>query len=36
MTEASTQPIWIDVPGGRLAAEDEGQGPPILLVTRRS
>jgi 3-oxoadipate enol-lactonase len=24
--------IWIDVPGGRLAAEDEGDGPPIVLV----
>ena len=24
--------IWIDVPGGRLAAEDEGAGPPVLLV----
>jgi 3-oxoadipate enol-lactonase len=24
--------IWIDVPGGRLAAQDEGDGPPILLV----
>jgi pimeloyl-ACP methyl ester carboxylesterase len=24
--------IWIDVPGGRIAAEDEGAGPPILLV----
>src|SRR5688572_5096004 len=24
--------IWIDVPGGRLAAQDEGQGPPIVLV----
>ena len=32
MTEGTTQPIWIDVPGGRLAAEDEGSGPPILLV----
>ena len=26
------QPIWLDVPGGRLALEDEGQGPPIVLV----
>ena len=25
-------PVWIDVPGGRLAADDEGDGPPILLV----
>src|SRR5215211_942514 len=24
--------IWIDVPGGRLAAQDEGHGPPVLLV----
>ena len=24
--------IWIDVPNGRLAAQDEGEGPPILLV----
>ena len=25
--------IWIDVPGGgRLAAQDEGDGPPILLI----
>ncbi len=24
--------IWIDVPGARLAAEDQGDGPPILLV----
>jgi 3-oxoadipate enol-lactonase len=24
--------IWIDVPRGRLAAQDEGTGPPILLV----
>jgi 3-oxoadipate enol-lactonase len=24
--------VWIDVPGGRLAAEDEGDGPPIVLV----
>jgi 3-oxoadipate enol-lactonase len=30
--EPTTQPIWIDVPGGRLGAEEEGQGPPILLV----
>jgi pimeloyl-ACP methyl ester carboxylesterase len=28
-----TQPtIWIDIPGGRLAAEAEGEGPPVLLV----
>jgi 3-oxoadipate enol-lactonase len=27
-----TQPSWVDVPGGRLAVEDEGQGPPIVLV----
>jgi 3-oxoadipate enol-lactonase len=24
--------IWIDVPGGRIACEDEGAGPPIVLV----
>ena len=24
--------IWIDLPGARLAAQDEGEGPPILLV----
>ena len=24
--------IWIDVPGARLAADDQGEGPPILLV----
>jgi 3-oxoadipate enol-lactonase len=24
--------IWIDIPSGRLAAEDEGEGPPVLLV----
>ncbi len=28
----TAEPIWIDVPGARLAAEDEGEGPPILLV----
>ena len=28
-----TEPIiWIDVPSGRLAAEDAGEGPPVLLV----
>lgn len=29
-----TEPIWIDVPGGRLAAEDHGDpaAPPIVLV----
>lgn len=26
------QTIWIDVPGGRIAAEDDGDGPPIVLV----
>jgi pimeloyl-ACP methyl ester carboxylesterase len=26
------EPIWIEVPGGRLAADDHGEGPPILLV----
>lgn len=31
--DTTTSPtIWIDVPGGRLAAQDEGEGPPILLV----
>lgn len=24
--------IWIDLPGGRIAAQDEGEGPPIVLV----
>src|SRR5262245_22631741 len=24
--------IWLDVPGGRLAIEDEGDGPPIVLI----
>ena len=28
----SSPTIWIDVPGGRIAAEDEGAGPPIVLV----
>lgn len=28
----SPAPIWIDVPGARLAAEADGDGPPILLV----
>ena len=28
----SSRTIWIDVPGGRLAAEDEGAGPPVVLV----
>lgn len=28
----SSERIWIDVPGGRLAAEEEGAGPPIVLV----
>ena len=32
MTDASATKIWIDVPGGRLAADDQGEGPPILLV----
>jgi pimeloyl-ACP methyl ester carboxylesterase len=27
-----TQPSWIDVPGGRLAAESAGDGPPIVFV----
>ena len=28
----SSETIWINVPNGRLAAQDEGAGPPILLV----
>src|SRR3954470_19181560 len=24
--------FWLDVPGGRLALEDEGSGPPVVLV----
>ena len=28
----TSETIWIDVPNGRLAAQDEGSGPPILLV----
>ncbi|HXG26328.1 MAG TPA: alpha/beta hydrolase, partial [Candidatus Binatia bacterium] len=24
--------LWVDVPGGRLAAQDEGAGPPVVLV----
>src|SRR5215210_7714400 len=28
----TSEAIWIDVPGGRLAAQDEGEGPPVLLV----
>jgi 3-oxoadipate enol-lactonase len=24
--------MWIDVPGGRIAADDEGDGPPMVLV----
>jgi len=28
----TSETIWIDVPGGRLAAQDEGEGPPVLLV----
>src|SRR4051812_9226449 len=27
-----SQTIWIDVPGGRIAAEDVGDGPPLVLV----
>ena len=30
--EPSSPTIWIDVANGRLAAQDEGEGPPILLV----
>jgi pimeloyl-ACP methyl ester carboxylesterase len=29
---ATSDTIWIDVPGGRLAAQDEGAGSPVLLV----
>lgn len=34
MTSGTSPTIWIDVAGGRLAAQDEGRrdGPPILLV----
>ena len=28
----SSPTIWIHIPGGRLAAQDEGDGPPVLLV----
>jgi 3-oxoadipate enol-lactonase len=28
----TSETIWIDVPGGRLAAQDEGEGPPVVLV----
>lgn len=28
----TSETIWVDVPGGRLAAQDEGQGPPVVLV----
>ncbi|HEX3265616.1 MAG TPA: alpha/beta hydrolase [Candidatus Limnocylindrales bacterium] len=28
----TSETIWIDVPNGRLAAQDEGEGPPVLLV----
>src|SRR5215207_10061080 len=31
-TTSNAQRIWIDVPGARLAAEDHGEGPPIVLV----
>jgi 3-oxoadipate enol-lactonase len=27
-----SETLWLDVPGGRLAIEDEGAGPPIVLV----
>lgn len=31
--DTTTSPtIWIDIPGGRLAAQDEGEGPPVVLV----
>lgn len=32
MTSPTSETIWIDIPGGRLAAQDEGAGPPIVLV----
>jgi 3-oxoadipate enol-lactonase len=28
----TSETIWIDVPGGRLAAQDEGAGPPVVLI----
>ena len=28
----TSETIWIDIPGGRLAAQDEGDGPPVVLV----
>ena len=28
----TSKTIWIDIPGGRLAAQDEGAGPPVVLV----
>jgi 3-oxoadipate enol-lactonase len=28
----TSETLWIDVPGGRLAAQDEGDGPPVVLV----
>ena len=28
----TSETIWIDIPGARLAAQDEGQGPPVVLV----
>ena len=28
----TSETIWIDVPGGRLAAQDEGEGAPVVLV----
>jgi pimeloyl-ACP methyl ester carboxylesterase len=31
-TSTSSPTIWIDLPGARLAAQDEGDGPPIVLV----
>ena len=29
---ATSPTIWIDLPGARIAAQDEGAGPPIALV----
>ena len=28
----TSETVWIDIPGGRLAAQDEGEGPPVVLV----
>lgn len=31
-TKNAATTTWVDVPGGKLAADDTGEGPPILLV----